>query len=104
MSPYLTATVFIVCSGHDYTDRQKAVLGIAVEEAREETVRALAARLKVSKPAITRATDKLVKFGMVRRNVDPQDRRSVLIAATPSGRKEWARIQASHAKAEQAAA
>lgn len=104
MSPYLKTTVFIVRSGHDFTDRQKAVLGIAVEEASEETVRALAARLMVSKPAITRAADKLVNLGMVRRNPDPKDRRSVLISATPSGRREWTRIQATHAKAEQEAA
>lgn len=104
MSSYLKTTIFIVCAGHDFTDRQKAVLGIAVEEASEETVRALAARLKVSKPAITRATDKLVKLGMVRRSADPKDRRSVLISATASGRREWTRIQAIHAKAEQEAA
>jgi DNA-binding MarR family transcriptional regulator len=104
MSAYLKTTIYIVCAGSDYTDRQKAVLGIAAEEDQPETVRGLAHRLKVSKPAITRATDKLVKNGLVKRVTDPQDRRSVLISVSASGRKEWAKIQAIHAKAELEAA
>jgi DNA-binding MarR family transcriptional regulator len=99
MSPYLATTIFMVGTGSDYTDRQKAVLGIVVEEDAEETVRALAARLKVSKPAITRAIDKLANIGLVKRVTDPADRRSVLISAMAAGRREWAKIQQIHAKA-----
>ena len=45
----------------------------------------LAAALKVSKPAITRALDRLAEFELVRRKVDQADRRSVLVQRTPKG-------------------
>jgi DNA-binding MarR family transcriptional regulator len=50
-----------------------------------QTVRALAAKLNVSKPAITRALDRLSEFDLVRRKTDPLDRRSVLVQRTISG-------------------
>jgi DNA-binding MarR family transcriptional regulator len=49
------------------------------------TVRGLAAVLNVSKPAITRALDRLGEFGLVRRKVDETDRRSVLVQRTVKG-------------------
>ncbi|TAN66701.1 MAG: MarR family transcriptional regulator, partial [Magnetospirillum sp.] len=49
------------------------------------TVRGLAATLNISKPAITRALDRLTEFGLVKRKVDDQDRRSVLIQRTVKG-------------------
>ena len=39
-------------------------------------MRGLAAKLAVSKPAITRALDRLSEFDLVRRKTDPLDRRS----------------------------
>jgi DNA-binding MarR family transcriptional regulator len=48
-------------------------------------VRGLAADLEVSKPAITRALDRLSEFELVRRKVDPADRRSVLVQRTLKG-------------------
>jgi DNA-binding MarR family transcriptional regulator len=45
----------------------------------------LAAKLNVSKPAITRALDRLSEFDLVRRKTDPQDRRSVLVQRTVAG-------------------
>jgi DNA-binding MarR family transcriptional regulator len=50
-----------------------------------QTVRGLAAKLKVSKPAITRALDRLSEFDLVRRKTDPLDRRSVLVQRTAIG-------------------
>jgi DNA-binding MarR family transcriptional regulator len=49
------------------------------------TVRGLAADLKVSKPAITRALDRLGELDFARRKVDPADRRSVLVQRTVKG-------------------
>jgi DNA-binding MarR family transcriptional regulator len=48
-------------------------------------VRGLAADLKVSKPAITRALDRLGELDLARRKVDPMDRRSVLVQRTLKG-------------------
>jgi DNA-binding MarR family transcriptional regulator len=50
-----------------------------------QTVRGLAAKLDVSKPAITRALDRLSEFDLVRRKTDPLDRRSVLVQRTVAG-------------------
>ena len=49
------------------------------------TVRGLAAELNVSKPAITRALDRLGELDLARRKVDPADRRSVLVQRTLKG-------------------
>ena len=49
------------------------------------TVRGLAAELNVSKPAITRALDRLGELDLARRKVDPMDRRSVLVQRTLKG-------------------
>ena len=46
------------------------------------TVRDLAATLNISKPAITRALDKLSDLQLVRRKKDEEDRRSVLVQRT----------------------
>ena len=48
-------------------------------------MRGLAAKLSVSKPAITRALDRLSEFDLVRRKTDPLDRRSVLVQRTATG-------------------
>jgi DNA-binding MarR family transcriptional regulator len=50
-----------------------------------QTVRGLAEALDISKPAISRALDRLAEFELVRRKTDPQDRRSVLVQRTPGG-------------------
>lgn len=49
------------------------------------TVRGLAELLNVSKPAITRAVNRLSELGMVKRKTDEDDRRSVLIQRTVKG-------------------
>ena len=49
------------------------------------TVRGLAEELKVSKPAITRALDRLGELQLLRRKVDEEDRRSVLVQRTVRG-------------------
>jgi DNA-binding MarR family transcriptional regulator len=49
------------------------------------TVRDLCWKLNASKPAITRALDRLSELDLVRRKADPLDRRSVLIQRTTAG-------------------
>jgi len=71
--------------GPDLTARQLGVFLTCYLESEAQTVRGLAARLDVSKPAITRALDRLSEFDLVRRKTDPLDRRSVLVQRTPPG-------------------
>ncbi len=49
------------------------------------TVRGLAGTLGISKPAVTRALDRLAAHDLVRRKTDQQDRRSVLVQRTVQG-------------------
>ena len=69
----------------DLSSRQLGVFLTCYLETEAQTVRGLAAALDVSKPVITRALDRLTEFGLVRRKVDPADRRSVLVQRTPDG-------------------
>ena len=71
--------------GADLSARQLGVLLICLLEEGPHTVRGLAGRLDVAKPAITRAVDRLEQFELVRRAPDPRDRRSVLVTRTPVG-------------------
>ena len=69
----------------DLTARQFGVVLTVYLTAGPHTVRGLAAGLNVSKPAITRALDRLGELSLVRRKVDPMDRRSVLVQPTEAG-------------------
>jgi len=69
----------------DLSARQTALLLTVYLTPQPHTVRGLAETLKVSKPAITRALDRLTDLGMVRRKIDDADRRSVLIQRTVKG-------------------
>ena len=71
--------------GPDLSARQLAVFLTCYLDAEAQTVRGLAAQLGVSKPAITRALDRLTEFDLVKRKTDPLDRRSVLVQRTPAG-------------------
>ena len=71
--------------GPDLTARQLAVFLTCYLDDEAQTVRGLAAKLNVSKPAITRALDRLSEFDLVRRKTDPLDRRSVLAQRTATG-------------------
>ena len=69
----------------DLSARQMALLLTVYLSSPPHTVRGLAAALNVSKPAVTRALDRLGEYGLVRRKVDETDRRSVLIQRTVKG-------------------
>lgn len=69
----------------DLSARQMALLLSVYLTPPPHTVRGLARSLKVSKPAITRAVNRLSELGLVRRKTDEADRRSVLIQRTVKG-------------------
>ncbi len=71
--------------GPDMTARQLGVMLICYLEEGPHTVRGLAARLAVAKPAITRALDRLEEFQFARRLQDPRDRRSIIVSRTAEG-------------------
>ncbi|MBI0535220.1 MarR family transcriptional regulator [Roseomonas sp. KE2513] len=71
--------------GPDLTARQLGVFLTVYLGEGPHTVRGLASALNVSKPAITRALDRLGEFDFARRKTDPKDRRSVLVQCTVKG-------------------
>lgn len=80
------ATVGLVRNDQpDLSARQLGVLLTCYLNEEPQTVRGLALELNVSKPAITRALDRLAEFELVRRKIDPLDRRSVLVQYTHKG-------------------
>jgi len=80
-----TIVALVRRDGPDLTARQLSVFLICYLEDEAQTVRGLAAKLNVAKPAITRALDRLADFDLVRRKQDPLDRRSVLVQRTVPG-------------------
>lgn len=69
----------------DLSARQMALLLTVYLTPPPHTVRGLAGTLKISKPAVTRAIDRLGDLQFVRRKTDEADRRSVLIQRTVRG-------------------
>lgn len=69
----------------DLSARQMALLLTVYLTQPPHTVRGLAQTLNVSKPAISRALDRLGELGLVKRKVDENDRRSVLVQRTVKG-------------------
>jgi DNA-binding MarR family transcriptional regulator len=80
-----TTVTLVRRDGADLAARQLAVFLTCYLMDGGHTVRGLAADLKVSKPAITRALDRLGELDYARRKVDPADRRSVLVQRTVKG-------------------
>jgi DNA-binding MarR family transcriptional regulator len=71
--------------GPDLSARQLGVFLTVFLVPGPHTVRGLASDLNVSKPAITRALDRLGELDLARRKLDPMDRRSVLVQRTVAG-------------------
>jgi DNA-binding MarR family transcriptional regulator len=69
----------------DLSVRQISILVTIYLDSQPHTVRALAAKLRVTKPVITRALDTMGRHGLVSRKRDPADRRNVLVQRTVSG-------------------
>ncbi|MGD1876432.1 MAG: MarR family winged helix-turn-helix transcriptional regulator [Kiloniellaceae bacterium] len=69
----------------DLTTRQFALFLEVYLAPPPHTVRGLAKTLNMSKPAVTRAVDRLERLEFVRRKADEQDRRSVLVQRSVKG-------------------
>ena len=84
--------------GPDLTARQTALMLTVYLEAGPHTVRALAQRLSVGKPAIVRAIDTLQDVGLVERRPDPADRRNIFVVGTEAGAERLSTYAASIAR------
>jgi DNA-binding MarR family transcriptional regulator len=80
-----TVVALVRRDGPDLSARQLGVFLTCYLQDGPHTVRGLASDLNVSKPAITRALDRLGELDLARRKVDPLDRRSVLVQRTMKG-------------------
>ena len=80
-----TVVALVRRDGPDLSARQLGVFLTCYLQEGAHTVRGLAADLNVSKPAITRALDRLGELDLARRKIDPMDRRSVLVQRTLKG-------------------
>ena len=80
-----TIVALVRREGVDLSARQLGVFLTCYLDDDAHTVRGLASQLNVSKPAITRALDRLSDLDLARRKVDPADRRSVLVQRTTKG-------------------
>ncbi len=69
----------------DLTSRQFALFLQVYLEPPPHTVRGLAVTLNMSKPAVTRAIDRLEKLEFVRRKTDEADKRSILVQRSVKG-------------------
>jgi DNA-binding MarR family transcriptional regulator len=71
--------------GPDLSARQMALMLTVYLTPPPHTVRGLAEALNISKPAVTRALDRLGTLDMIRRKPDEADRRSVNVQRTVKG-------------------
>lgn len=71
--------------GPDLSQRQMSLLLTVYLTPGPHTVRGLAAGLAISKPAVTRALDRLAALDFLRRKIDETDRRNVLVQRTVKG-------------------
>jgi len=85
-----TMVALVRRDGPDLSARQFSVFLTCYLREGDHTVLGLAAELNVSKPAITRALDRLGEFEFARRKVNPLDRRSVLVQRTLKGARSCA--------------
>lgn len=72
-------------AGPDLSARQMAILLSVYTTPPPHTVRSLSKHLNISKPAVTRALDRLGGLGYVRRMRDEADKRSVNVQRTVRG-------------------
>jgi DNA-binding MarR family transcriptional regulator len=80
-----TIAAIVRRDGPDLSARQLGVFLTAYMHGGPHTVHRLAADLNLSKPAITRALDRLGELDLARCKVDPLDRRSILVQQTLKG-------------------
>jgi DNA-binding MarR family transcriptional regulator len=73
---------------------QLKCLGILSEAGAPMSLGALSHELALSPAAISRAVDGLVQRGELKREEDPEDRRSKIVSLAPKGRSTYDRIMA----------
>eukprot|EP00439_Symbiodinium_sp_Y106_P088506 s1_g1042.t1 len=78
----------------DLSARQLAILLTVYLEPPPHTVRGLAAKLNVSKPAITRALDTMGQKDLLKRKRDDTDKRNVLVQRTVAGSVYLSEVEA----------
>ena len=71
--------------GPDLSSRQLSILLAVYLEPPPHSVRGLAARLKVTKPVITRALNAMGELDLMHRRRDDVDKRNVIIQRTAKG-------------------
>ncbi len=89
LAPVPNRTTFSLVrkEGDELTTRQLGIFLTVYLDGRQHTVRGLASSFGICKPAVTRSLDRLGELGLAHRQVDPRDRRSVLVHRTELG---WA--------------
>ncbi len=86
MLDWMETLIAYVRSGDpDLTNRQMAIIFTVYTRRGPHTVRGLAERLRVSKPVITRALNKLGQIGYLCRQRDEADGRNVFVVGTDKG-------------------
>lgn len=78
-------TLSVRSDAPDLSARQMAALLIVYTTAEAQTVRGLAAALRIPKPAVTRALAELEKLGLARKKREERDKRSIIVQRTVKG-------------------
>lgn len=87
LADWMRVLIGYVGSGEpDLTNRQMALLMLVYLDSGPHTVRGMAARLRVSKPVVTRILNTLSALGYVRRQKDANDLRNIFVERTDDGR------------------
>ena len=86
--PIGTALMTMCQKGIDYNVRQLALIHhLAGDLTPEQRLfKSVVKVLKVNKPSVTRAADRLQEDGLLSRKVVPEDRRMITLALTPKGK------------------
>ena len=80
------AVTFVTSPAYiDLTARQLAIMGVAMAAQKPLKVKEMAAAIKVEKPVVTRALDRMVREGLLERRKG-KDRRDCFIHVTDVGR------------------
>lgn len=88
-----TLIAYVRSGDPDLTNRQMAIVFTVYSREGPHTVRGLAEHLRVSKPVITRALNKLGQLGYLRRQRDQADGRNVFVMRTDKGSEFLARFE-----------
>ncbi|MDI2113044.1 MarR family transcriptional regulator [Commensalibacter nepenthis] len=67
--------------------RQLAILSSIYVDGIHESVMVYAEKYNLSKPAVTRALDRLEECQLIERKVDREDRRKIIVTPTPQGQE-----------------